>query len=906
MTAVRTAGAALVALASSASAWPVAAQDPLVRNLVIAANPQPFSADDLLWMEVLAGEVELTASMNVYASRAGVFVPLGEFSRVLDLAVGVFPAQRRAEGWVLDPSNRLIVDLARREATVGGQIVSVGPDQAAIYDGDLYVRTDLLEQLLPVKLKADPSAQILTLTSTRPLPFEQRAERTRRQASATGAEGETVVLQATPYRLISPPAFDVNIGGQLTRDGVDNAGRYDIRAAGDLLRSGFEAYVGSDDDGQIGAVRVALTRKDPYGRALGPLGGTRASLGDVFSPSMPIGAAGVTGRGVFYTSAPLESLDLATPLNLRGELALGEEVELYVNEVLQRAQTSPVQGRYEFLDVPLAFGLNTVRLVFYGSQGQIREVVRRINFGTGQLRPGRLVVRLAALEQGVTVFDVGEPAGGVDAGATRLVATADYGLTPGLTVSAGAARYDPVGRDARSLATAGLRASLGAVAAQIDVAADDLGGQGLTAGAATRALGVSLIGRHSEYGGGFVDETRQLGLIGQAPLRRATDLRVDGQVVTPSGVSVPVSLNARRLVRADGAELTNAELRASAPIGRYYASTSLVHEAERSDGVDQQRWLGGVDVTTLVSARLQTRAGLTYELTPDADLDSAYGTADWQLSETQALRLGVVRTLGPQATTSVQASHLWRAPRFDLALNVAYETARQDWRVGLQLGFGFGYDPGRAAYRITRPGVAGGGSAAINAWVDENGDGVRQADEPGVPGVVADTPAGGVVTGPDGRVYATGLGDAPTALIRLNAEAVDDPFLVGGGSTLQIVPRPGRAARIDVPMRRSAEVELLAQLASDQGPARPLAALSILLVPENGGAPFPGRSDHAGVVFFERLPPGAYAVQLDPDQARALGVSLAAPARVVVSATGGFVDGGAFQVRIAGAGETVQ
>src|SRR5690606_10569694 len=181
--------------------------------------------------------------------------------------------------------------------------------------------------------------------------------------------------------------------------------------------------------------------------------------------------------------------------------------------------------------------------------------------------------------------------------------------------------------------------------------------------------------------------------------------------------------------------LTNAEVRASAPLGRLYASTNIAYEAETGGDISRRRWLGGFDVTTLVSARIQTRAGLTYEVAPDAALDSAYITADWQISEAAALRLGAVRTLGPQRTTSLQASHLWRAPRFDLALNLAYETERRDWRVGLQMGFGFGYDPGRDRYRMTRPGVAGGGSLAINAWVDENGDGVRQPGEPGVPGL---------------------------------------------------------------------------------------------------------------------------------------------------------------------------
>jgi hypothetical protein len=899
--AVRSAGAAVVALAASTTSWPAFAQETLVRNLVIAAEPQPFGADDLLWMQVSTGDAELADSMNIYVSRAGVFLPLGEFSRVVDVAVGVFPGQRRAEGWVIEPSNRLVVDLARREAAIGGRTIPIGADQAAIYGDDLYVRADLMEQLLPVRLNADASAQILTLTTTRPLPFEQRAERLRRQAALGGGSGEEDAVRVdTHYRLISPPAFDVNIGGQLTRDGVDNASRFDVRAAGDLLHAGFEGYVGSDDDGEIGTVRVMLTRKDPYGRALGPLGGTRAAVGDVYSPSMPIGPAGVSGRGVFYTSAPLESLDLATPLNLRGELALGEEVELYINEVLQRAQTSPVQGRYEFLDVPLAFGLNTIRLVFYGSQGQIRETVRRINFGTGQLQPGRFVLRLGAVEQDRTVFDVGEPLTGSSSGAGRVVVTADYGLTPGLTLSAGAARYSPRGSDARSLATLGMRGSLGVFATQFDVAFDDHGGNGATGALATRLGGFSLLGRHSEYAGGFIDETRQLGATDQAPLRRATDLRADGQLSGPNGLGIPVSLNARHLVRADHAKLTTAELRASAPVGRFYASSSIVYEAENTGAVTTRRWLGGFDMTTLVSARLQTRAGLTYEISPDPELDTAYITADWQISEAAALRLGAVRTLGPDPTTSLQVSQLWRAPRFDLALNLAYETERQDWRVGLQMGFGFGYDPGRERYRMTRPGVAGGGSLAVNAWVDENGDGVRQGDEPGVPGLIAETPAGAATTDAEGRAYATGLGDVPGAQIRLSAEAIEDPFLIGGPNALRIVPRPGRTSHIDYPLQRSAEVQLQAMVIQSDGSARTIAALAIVLIPENGGRPVAGRSDHSGVVFFERLRPGAYDLQLDPDQSRTLSVSLSEPVRIVVPAAGGFLNAGNFNVRISG------
>ncbi|KAK0361113.1 hypothetical protein LTR94_024613, partial [Friedmanniomyces endolithicus] len=269
----RSAQGALMALAASTCALPALAQEGLVHNLVVAADPQPFTADDLLWMEVQADGVQLTDTLNVYASRSGVFVPIGELSRVLDLAIGVFPGQRRAEGWVLSPENKLVVDLVAGVARLNGRTLQIGQGQAAIYDNDLYVRSDLLEQLLPLKLKADTSAQVLTLTPTAELPFQQRAERAQRQAQlGEGATSDDEAVRIdNPYGLFSPPAFDVNVGGQLARDGVDQAGSYDVRVAHDLLHAGFEGFVGSNDDGEISTVRVMLSRKDPYGRALGPL-----------------------------------------------------------------------------------------------------------------------------------------------------------------------------------------------------------------------------------------------------------------------------------------------------------------------------------------------------------------------------------------------------------------------------------------------------------------------------------------------------------------------------------------------------------------------------------------------------------------------------------------------------------
>src|SRR6202008_155187 len=149
---------------------------------------------------------------------------------------------------------------------------------------------------------------------------------------------------------------------------------------------------------------------DPAGKVAGPFGATRSSLGDTFTPTLTLGARSAAGRGGAITSEPLERASVFDRTDLRGELPLGYQVELYVNEVLRGSQLQPVQGRYEFLGVPLAYGLNTIRLVFYGPRGERREDVRRINVGGGELARGQTTYSFGAVQEGRNLLQVGRSA----------------------------------------------------------------------------------------------------------------------------------------------------------------------------------------------------------------------------------------------------------------------------------------------------------------------------------------------------------------------------------------------------------------------------------------------------------------------------------------------------------------
>jgi hypothetical protein len=102
-------------------------------------------------------------------------------------------------------------------------------------------------------------------------------------------------------------------------------------------------------------------------------------------------------------------MDLETPeefdrITLEGNLPLGWEVELYRNEVLLEFQSASADGRYRFEDVSLLFGVNVLRLIFYGPQGQQREEVRQVRVDTDQISAGEFRYRIAANQHDTRLY----------------------------------------------------------------------------------------------------------------------------------------------------------------------------------------------------------------------------------------------------------------------------------------------------------------------------------------------------------------------------------------------------------------------------------------------------------------------------------------------------------------------
>jgi hypothetical protein len=840
------------------------------------------SEDMLLWLEVRTETDLLAETMDAYAGTSGTLLPLGQFARILDLGIVVAADGRHASG-AIDPRTRLSVDLDAGTAQLGTARVALGPG-ACVRKGDIYLAAETMEKLLPVRLRVAADAQLLQVTPTGTLPRVRNREVAERRAALSQlASAEAAILANDPYRAFSVPAVEVNVGQRLGSGDVLQSRWLGVRAAGDLAFAGFRGFVGLDSAGPAN-VQLTLERTSADNRALGILGGSRVAVGDVATPEALLGARSVAGRGIFYSSAPLQPFDFSHPLVLEGDVADGEQIEVYVDGTLRAARAAASGGRYRFDNLSLGIGDHQVRILFYGAQGQVREDVRSFQLGSGLLQPGQTAVRFSVVQPERPLLRMEDGPWPRTGDALRVVALVDRGLSRRITAHAGLTRFRPWYGQERLAGTAGIKAMLAGAALDGVVGLDSRGGRAASLLFGSRVRGVSLRMQHAEYAGGFVDETRDPMSSG-APLRRATDAQVDLAAPLPGGRRMPIAFDIRRVEQQDGTRRIEANVRAAGMVGATYVNV-MVSRQGWSGGVAGARQLASIETSTPLAPALQLRTGLAYRITGRPGIESAYVSTQVAMAQgdTQVI---LSRQGGAPSRFRLDASYRHRFRHFDLTTAGGYDVRTRSWRAALQVTFAFA-PTARRGYGLAPSSVAISGRAAIRTFLDANGDGHWQPGEKPVGGVQVFTPAGTVTTDAQGQVLAEDLGDTLPAQLRIDASQSSELYLAELPGAIRLVPRRGRTTPLEIPLRAAGEVEVKLEMATADG-AQPLTAVTLELVAERGGASFPARTDNLGTAMFAAIPPGRYQVRILPAQAAQLRLALRAPERVDVPAQGGFL-----------------
>jgi len=841
-----------------------------------------FRPEEQLLLQVRTDKWILDDAFTGYSTPTGTYLPLGDFVRLLDLAIDVDGDNGRAEGWFIDPANTFRIDVKGGFVETKQGRRPLKPGDAVVALGDIYVRPAVLSEWFPLQADVSLPRQQVQLKLLATFPFEAKMERSEMRGLIGAGMSKPVAYprEATLYRMMSTPALDVNVRAT-TGKGQQSTSEYDVRASGDLGFMSADLFVTGDRDNAVSDMRFVMRRRDPDRQMLGPLGLSLIELGDTSSVAEPIGIRTRTGRGIAIGNLPVDQGSVFDKIDMRGELPIGYDVELYRNDVLIGSVDHGVNGRYEFLQVPLEYGLNILRLVFYGPHGERREEVRQINAGEGRVPKGEFQFAASAIQQDRNLVPIRAdtaPVFGPDAGEVRAVAAAQYGLSSRVTAVAGLASFTVDGKR-RLQGNAGIRTNLGSSALQLDAAFQGSGAWAIQSGLAGRLLGTSYVLQHSEYGGDFVDELRST--IGS--YRRDTQLRLDRAFNLGSRV-LATNLIAERSEH-DGATDWNSTFRASTSISRWLVSNSFNYRRFKSDSFSSENLDGTFELNGVVQD-WGVRAGIDYFLKPGSKLRDLNLAVDRNLGRGAVLRFTIFHQLSDGHGTIAGVSLSRRVGAFDMGGDLLYDSSKNSFVVGIRAGFSLGNPLG--TWRFEPPGLARGGSLVAVAFRDLNGDGRQEAGEPPLEGIGFRGGSGEVLTNSSGMALVTGLGDGRPAQVSMMTDTLPDPYMFPTRPGVEVVPRPGRTHRSFFPVVAMSEVEGHAFFEGGES-KRAVSNVQLQLVNSKSEVIASARTEYDGYFFIERVPPGDYRIRIDPDQAAKLNIKLVGDLPVTATAEGGLV-----------------
>ena len=841
---------------------------------------------DVLLLSLTLDAAIVAETLPAYEAAGAILVPLGELCRLLGLGITVHGPEGVASGYFIDERRLFALDVPSGTVIVEGQPRRFDRAAIEVHRDDIYLDAALLSEWLALGLEVDLYGATIAVHPREQLPMQRRLERERKLELSGGGEppgSPPLTRVELPYRFGDGPFLDQTVRYSVkprSSGGSLQVVEYSTYLTGDLLRMEASAFV-SGNDSEIADSRFTLARKDPDGGLLGFLGAREVSLGSVFHPGLDLLASPTSGPGLLLSNHPLHLQSQYDRQSFRGDLPPGWEVELYRGEELLAYAQSRADGLFEFLDVPLLFGLNLFRIEFYGAQGQRRTEHQRFNVGEALTPKGRVYYRLAADRPDYGLL-------GPSASRAQGRATFDLsaGLSKHLSVAGSVAAVDlEDGRHTYGMAT--LRGYWSTLFANLNLATDRAGGSAWQGALQTRLGVFGALVQHAQLHD-FVSEPF---LTAATPLTSRSLLRLDAAI--PGTLfhwlpRLPMVVELRQDRYVSG--------------GRVRALSGRISSFRRGFAVaNQVQWSSssGFRVQPLTTASGQLliskfhrgaalRGEVDYGLEPDTTWTSLSLTAEKRLAQGVMLSLGGSRLFATgQTRVEVGLNKLEGA--FGLGVTADY-ASRDGFGGSLQLSVSLGRDARDGGWHSQARPLAGFGALSGRAFLDANGNGTMDAGEAGI----AD--AGFLVNGSgqlqrtdaSGRAFLTNLTPHEALDLAVSPSTLEDPYWRPAAG-VQIVPRPGKVAVLDFPVTVSGEVTGTVFLQRD-GIRRAASGVELELVDERGNVVLRVRTAFDGFYDLTEIRAGRYTLRVTAEQLQLLNVQAASRA-VELLPQGTVVDG---------------
>lgn len=807
--------------------------------------------NDLRILEVRVESFKFDDVIPAYQYEDVVLLPLGALSEIIELAVTVSPGS--ADGFIIREDRTFFLDITRNEVVRNGVPETFDASLVHELDGDIYVESNLLGKWLYMDFNVDLFAAIIKIKSEEKLPFLKKLEREakiKKALSRLNLNENYYPKHYEPYKMWSVPFLDqsVTLGRQRNKDtGAFNKYQYTTHASADLLKHQSSLYLSGNEQESLDSFRVRLGRKDPDRELLGFMRATEYAVGHVTETRVNlINLPGEIEAGVSVGNYALGRQIEYDRHRFIGALLPGWEVELYHNNSLIAYQPIPVDGLYDFRDVPLLFGNNHFRLVFYGPNGQVREEEQFFQLDQSLTKKGQYNYHFTATDD--------------EDGGERITVQYDYGLTKNISTTLNYVDIplnDLGNRKQHQYIKAGLRGFWQSFFLDFSLYNDSESGDAMELNLNTR-YGSTVFGIKDALLNDFYSEEFTPSA---AAVTRRSSFSIDTAIPATFLPRMPIRFELIRDEFGSGDERFDFSNTISANV-RGFAISNQMH---RISGTSQSPFTtGSLQLSTNVE-KIRLRSTLSYELEPANKLTNASISADPGTIGDYQLSFSINHSLAINLTEfSVSANKA--TGKYNLSFGGRYNTDNE-FNLDLRLSFGFGYEPRRQSWESNALSVANQGSVSARVFMDNDQDGIYgENDEPLENiGFRLNNGYNQARTDEDGITFITGIQPYQSLDVVVAPETLVDPLWNTALDGINVMPRPGNSIVLDFPIFMTGEIDGTVYL-SKNGKTFGVGNVDVELVDKVGRVLQTVETAYDGFYIISKIPFGEYHLRISNKQ----------------------------------------
>ncbi len=815
--------------------------------------------EDLRILQMQVEKYKLEDILPTYQRKDYLLLPLGYMSEILDLAVEVDIGNGIAKGFVIKEENSFYLDTSRGEVILKGVSRTYNKSLVYVLDDDIYIDGSLLSKWFDITINADLFASLITFKSKDPFPFIERIKREEKIArtrSNLNADNVYYPYHYEPYDMFNVPFIDQTFEStnRYGDSGSANTLNSTTYITADLLGMSSSLFLFASEDDVLDEYRFTLGKKDPERGLLGFANATEYSMGHIFEPRLKnITIPGEQEPGALISNFPLNQQAEYDRHRFQGNLLPGWEVELYHNDRLIGYQSTPVEGLYDFDEVPILFGRNYFRLVFYGPQGQVREQEEVFELGESLTKKGQHNYRVLASDN--------------EEGGSRATAQYDIGLTDQISASFIGASI-PLNLSATTVEQhnylqVGIRGYWESLFATLDVIDDVDGGEAVNIDLQTGFGGTVFKFNHTFLNQFFSEEYQ----LSAQEFKTNTELRIDTTIPPSFLPRIPFSLELRLsdfVTGNDRKELINL-------LSLQTYGLSLTNQLTYVDNsVSANTFTGAFGISSYIDS-VSVRGTINYDFEPVEGIKNVDITVRPQLYKqfqfTYTLNHSLVADL-----TQVSASASKALGKYNLSLGVRYDSD-DVYSLDARFAIGLGREPRKKNWEPHAIAIAGRGSVSARVFLDNNQDGLFNSGDEPIEDVGFTLNNGYIKTKTDenGIAYITGIPEYKPANLAIKKATLSDPLWTAALDGMRIVPRPGQAMQLDFPVFMRGEIDGTVYLVKNNksiGTGR----VKVEVIDKSGQVIRSATTEYDGFYVISNVPLGSYSVRVSPKQIDELGL----------------------------------